>query len=88
MKKLDAAAKKSLVEKACAAVSQGKRDFDAIAIVGAKRGEDITEFCSPCGICRQFMNEFCGEDFAVLLYDGQSVREKTLGSLLPDAFKL
>ena len=63
-------------------------DFDAIAIVGAKRGEDITEFCSPCGICRQFMNEFCGEDFAVLLYDGQSVREKTLGSLLPDAFKL
>ena len=72
----------------CTAVSAGKRDFDAIAIVGAKRGEDITDFCSPCGICRQFMSEFCGADFTVLLYDGQAVSEKTLGELLPDAFKL
>ena len=72
----------------CSAVSAGKRKFDAIAIVGAKRGEDITEFCTPCGICRQFMSEFCSADLSVLLYDGQFVIEKTLGELLPEAFKL
>ena len=72
----------------CAAVSQGKREFDAIAIVGGKRGEKISENCAPCGICRQFMNEFCNADFIVLLSDGESITEKTLGSLLPDSFKL
>ena len=72
----------------CAAVSQGKREFDAIAIVGGKRGEKISENCAPCGICRQFMNEFCNADFIVLLSNGESITEKTLGSLLPDSFKL
>ena len=72
----------------CAAVSQGKREFDAIAIVGGKRGEKISKNCAPCGICRQFMNEFCNADFIVLLSDGESITEKTLGSLLPDSFKL
>lgn len=72
----------------CAAVSGGKRDFDAIAIVGGKRGEPISENCAPCGICRQFMNEFCGADFIVLLSDGESITEKTLGDLLPNSFKL
>ncbi len=72
----------------CAALGQGKRDFAAIAIVGAKRGERVSEFCPPCGICRQFMSEFCSADLPVLLYDGQAVIKKTLGELLPDAFKL
>ncbi len=72
----------------CAAVSRGKRDFDAIAIVGGKRGEKISESCAPCGICRQFMAEFCGDDLPILLYDGQAVIETTLGELLPGAFRL
>ena len=42
----------------------------------------------PCGICRQFMAEFCGDDLPVLLYDGQAIVEKTLGELLPEAFRL
>ena len=40
------------------AVSEGQREFDAIAIVGNKEGE-AGEFCSPCGVCRQVMMEFC-----------------------------
>ena len=72
----------------CAAVSKGKRHFDAIAIVGGKRGERISENCAPCGICRQFMNEFCDSDFTVLLSNGEKITEKSLGSLLPDSFKL
>ena len=72
----------------CSAVSAGKREFDAIAIVGAARGEKIKGICAPCGICRQFMSEFCSADMPVLLYNGQAVVEKTLGELLPEAFKL
>ncbi len=72
----------------CAAVSSGKRDFAAIAIVGAPKGKTPSSICAPCGICRQFMAEFCGDDLPVLLYDGQAIVEKTLGELLPEAFRL
>lgn len=72
----------------CAAVSSGKRNFAAIAIVGAPKGEVPSSICAPCGICRQFMYEFCNEDFTVLLWDGQAVVEKTLGQLLPNGFRL
>ena len=40
-----------------AAVSSGKRQFDAIAIVGGKDGK-AQDYCAPCGICRQVMREF------------------------------
>ena len=72
----------------CAAISEGKRDFSAVAIVGAERGKAPDKICPPCGICRQFMAEFCSADFPVFLYDGQDVIRKTLGELLPEAFKL
>lgn len=71
----------------CAAISAGKREFAAIAVVGAKRGEEPAELCPPCGICRQFMSEFCSPEFPVLLYGGE-ILETTLGELLPAAFKL
>ena len=72
----------------CSAVSAGKSEFVAIAVVGAEKGTKPRKICPPCGICRQFMSEFCSRDFTVLLYDGQAVIEKTLGELLPEAFKL
>ena len=72
----------------CTAISSGKREFEAIAIVGAKRGEAVSSFCPPCGLCRQFMSEFCSADFSVLLYDGRDIAEKTLGELFPDTFIL
>ena len=67
------------------AVSQGEREFAAIAIVGGK--EDWDSFCAPCGVCRQVMAEFCPSDFRILLgrSDGQ-VREFTLAELLPQRF--
>ena len=39
-----------------AAITQGKRDFVRILIIGGKGGE-ITDFCPPCGICRQVMGK-------------------------------
>ena len=39
------------------AVSEGERDFAAIAIVGGKDGA-VTDYCPPCGVCRQVIREF------------------------------
>ena len=68
------------------AIMEGKRDFVAMAIVGAKRGEEISSLCAPCGICRQVMAEFCGNDFEVLLYDGKNIKTFELSDVLPLAF--
>lgn len=67
------------------AVSSGAREFVKIAIVGGKNGE-ITDYCPPCGICRQVLSEFCGEDFEILLYDGKTVKSYRLKELLPLCF--
>ena len=39
------------------AVSEGKKDFVAFAIVCGKEGI-IEDFCPPCGVCRQVLSEF------------------------------
>lgn len=67
------------------AVSEGERDFSAIAIVGGKGGA-ICGFCPPCGICRQVLAEFAGEGFRVLLFDGEKLKTLTLAELLPHSF--
>ena len=68
------------------AVVNGKRDFKAIAIVGAPCGESVGAYCAPCGICRQFMAEFCAGDFEILLFDGKEIKAYTLDALFPAAF--
>ena len=70
------------------AVSEGKKDFVAIAIVGGKNGV-IEDFCPPCGVCRQVLSEFCKKDFLILLKDKKNqVKEFTLEQLLPESFSL
>ena len=70
------------------AVSEGKRDFTAIAVCGGKDGV-ITGVFPPCGVCRQVMAEFCGEDFSVYLPDAHGAYKTfTLGALLPEQFIL
>ena len=68
------------------AVSEGKREFAAIAVCGGKDGV-ITGLFPPCGVCRQVVAEFCGADFPVYLADANGVWEKkTLAELLPLSF--
>lgn len=70
------------------AVYDGHRDFQAIAIVGGQDGV-ITDYCPPCGVCRQALREFCRDDFKVYLGGpGDSILETTLGELLPLSFSL
>lgn len=63
------------------AVSEGERDFEAIAVVTANAG-------SPCGACRQVLVEFLSPDAQVVCVNakGEVIEEKTLGDLIPDSF--
>ena len=38
------------------AMSEGEREFDAIAVVA-----DVEKVLTPCGACRQIISEFCPE---------------------------
>ena len=67
------------------AVSEGERDFEAIAIVGGRESE-ISEFCAPCGVCRQVIAEFCSKDFKIILGNKDKYEVYTLETLLPFAF--
>lgn len=67
------------------AIKNGERDFEAIAIVGGKAGEDAG-FCSPCGVCRQVMAEFCKKDFRVLLGTKNDIKAYSFKELLPLSF--
>ena len=67
------------------AVSEGAREFSAIAVVGGRRGE-VSPFCAPCGVCRQVLAEFCTADLAVVLGTPEAFKGYTLGELLPFSF--
>ena len=69
------------------AVSEGVREFTAIAIAGGPE-EGIKDFCAPCGVCRQVMAEFCDKDsFLIILAKSASEYEVyTLSELFPKSF--
>ncbi len=61
------------------AISEGERDFVAIAIATHNGG-------SPCGACRQVMREFAPNLQVLLVDDAGQVRQFTLAQLLPESF--
>ena len=65
------------------AISEGEREFLAIAVAGGKRCEGEKESFSPCGACRQLMAEFCEGDFEIILSDTE---KRSLAELLPYSF--
>ena len=69
------------------AIYDGKREFTAIAVCGGKNGV-ITGLFPPCGVCRQVMREFCGDDFLIYMVSADSYEVRTLAQLLPDSFSL
>ena len=66
------------------AVSEGAREFTAIAIAGGK-GDEADELCTPCGICRQVMMEFCDGDMRIIC-GTQPQHWFTLTELFPMSF--
>lgn len=73
------------------AVSAGERELDAIILVGGKNaanGDAITEYCMPCGMCRQAMREF-GDPTEICVISAKTTddyKEYTLQELLPESF--
>lgn len=67
------------------AVSEGERDFEALAIIGGAEGE-TADFCAPCGVCRQVIAEFCDKNFKIVLGNEDNFKVYTLDGLLPFAF--
>ena len=68
------------------AVSEGEREFVAIAIAGGPEGGEI-DHCPPCGVCRQVLAEFCGADFEIILPSSTDEPKRyTLAELLPESF--
>ena len=68
-------------------VSEGEREFAAIAIVGSMEGESNTLRTGPCGVCRQVMAEFCSLDMPVIIAKSPAdYITMTLGELLPLSF--
>jgi cytidine deaminase len=63
------------------AISEGEREFKAIAVAG-----DTDDFISPCGACRQVINDLCGEIDIILVNSGGSYIVKKTSELLPFAF--
>jgi cytidine deaminase len=62
------------------AVSEGQRQFDAIAVVTSNGG-------SPCGMCRQMLYEFAPNLRVILAkLDGTLVYDGILSELLPRGF--
>ncbi len=70
------------------AVSEGKREFVRIAIVGGRKGETVAP--APCGVCLQVMAEFCkADEFRIIMAkDTQDYTEAYLRELLPNNFSL
>lgn len=69
------------------AVFEGKREFEAIAVVGGKDGV-ARDFFPPCGVCRQVMLEFCGPDFKIYMgkKDG-TYKTVKLADFMPYGFR-
>ena len=69
------------------AVSEGQREFEAIAIVGGPEGGNLIPVCDPCGNCRQVMAEFCNGDFEIIFGSCEDdISVYTLEQLLPLRF--
>ena len=66
------------------AVSEGVREFEAICVVGGKDGV-LTDYASPCGVCRQVMMEFCDPDtFQIIMaVNKEKYKNYTLKEMLP-----
>lgn len=68
------------------AISEGERNFLAIAIAGGEADKPAKADFPPCGVCRQVMAEFCSPSFHIIWGNGEKITDKTLGEVLPFGF--
>lgn len=62
------------------AISEGEREFQAIAVVGS------SDYTFPCGVCRQVIREFGRNIKVIVANDVDDYKTFTLEELLPHSF--
>lgn len=70
------------------AISEGEKEFDAIAVVGGK--EEELNYTTPCGACRQFLSDFGNFKVVMGYKENDEIKSKifTVKELLPESFEL
>ncbi len=68
------------------AVSEGRKEFKAIAIVAGK--DEVKEYTSPCGMCRQVLREFVNPEkfYVIMAKNVFDYKVMTLEELFPMSF--
>lgn len=71
------------------ALTEGNRDFRAIAVVGKDIEDIFFRNTLPCGYCRQFIREYTKDGFTIISYDEENDIIKTykIEELLPESFR-
>ncbi|SRR6056297_4005499 len=63
------------------AVSEGYREFEAIAVVGS-----LEDYTYPCGVCRQFIVEFGKNTKVIIAKNTEEYKVYKISDLLPNSF--
>ncbi|MFO7888005.1 MAG: cytidine deaminase [Eubacteriales bacterium] len=63
------------------AVSEGYREFEAIAVVGS-----FEDYTYPCGVCRQFIVEFGKNIKIIVAKNSEEYKVYKISDLLPSSF--
>ncbi|MBN2367179.1 MAG: cytidine deaminase [Calditrichaeota bacterium] len=63
------------------ALSEGERKFDKIYIMA-----DGPDFSTPCGACRQILNDYAPDVEVILVKESGETRTFQVSELLPEAF--
>jgi len=66
------------------AISEGELKFEKIAVVGGHINDELIH-CTPCGVCRQYMNSF-SQNIEVICHSNKGTFTYLLKELLPEAF--
>lgn len=71
------------------AAHKKSRKFVAVAVFGSFEGatKDELQYAFPCGICRQFLNEFAADDMVMLIAKSEDdYIKKPFSEILPNSF--
>ena len=70
------------------AISDGEREFSAIAISGGKSERPSEDAFYPCGVCLQVMSEFCFDDFEIIVKEKTGAVSYKFSEIFPKRFSL
>lgn len=69
------------------AMSHGERKFLKIAIVGGRKTDKVLDSnIEPCGVCLQYMLDFC-EDIEIITYVNGKITSRKISNYLSNPYK-